>query len=160
MVLGLVIYLLGQPFVREIAHETTTVAHHGGTESSTALTEAEAAATPSVLGPLASLVPAILIVLGCALVAFAGWIFYGSFVAGQIDWDAVLLAIGGGCLGLMALCAAKVKGGVRDRVLAILILGIFVMFFWAAYEQAGNVLNIWADQSTNRYLTRKAPPRK
>ena len=25
---------------------------------------------------------------------------------------------------------------------AILILGIFVMFFWAAYEQAGNVLNV------------------
>ena len=50
------------------------------------------------------------------------------------------------------------KGGVRDQVLAILILGIFVMFFWAAYEQAGNVLNIWADQSTNRYLTTAAPP--
>ena len=57
----------------------------------------------------------------------------------------------------MGIVCLQVKGGVRDRVLAILILGIFVMFFWAAYEQAGNVLNIWADQSTNRYLTAEAP---
>ena len=45
----------------------------------------------------------------------------------------------------------------RDRVMAILILGVFVMFFWAAFEQAGNVLNVWADKHTNRYLTGPAP---
>ncbi len=158
MVLGLVIYLLGQPFVREIAHESLSVGHHGQAENSTALTEAEAAKAPSVLGPLAPMVPAILLILGGALIAIAGWSFYQTSVAGQIDWDAILLAIGGGCLWLIALVCAKVKGGVRDRVLAILVLGIFVMFFWAAYEQAGNVLNVWADQSTNRYLTSDAPP--
>src|SRR5262249_30159699 len=48
----------------------------------------------------------------------------------------------------------------RDRVLAIYALGIFVVFFWGGFEQAGNVLNLWADQFTDRYLTTeaKAPP--
>jgi POT family proton-dependent oligopeptide transporter len=33
------------------------------------------------------------------------------------------------------------------------------MFFWGAFEQAGNVLNLWADKHTDRYLTTsmKAP---
>jgi dipeptide/tripeptide permease len=68
----------------------------------------------------------------------------------------IMLAITGFCLLLMGYVASKVVGGVRDRVLAILVLGIFVVFFWAAYEQAGNVLNVWADQSTNRYITEEA----
>ena len=69
-----------------------------------------------------------------------------------LPWAAASLAL------VLAWVCSKVTGGLRDRVLAILILGIFLIFFWGAYEQAGNVLNVWADQSTNRYLTQKAPP--
>ena len=54
--------------------------------------------------------------------------------------------------------SAQVRGGVRDRVFAILALGVFVVFFWAAFEQAGNVLNVWADQQTDRYLTEEPRP--
>ena len=49
-------------------------------------------------------------------------------------------------------------GAVRDRVLAIYVLGIFVVCFWAAFEQAGNVLNIWADKFTDRGLIVAQPP--
>ncbi len=45
----------------------------------------------------------------------------------------------------------------RDRVLTIYVLGVFVVFFWAAFEQAGNALNVWADKATDRYLTTQAP---
>jgi dipeptide/tripeptide permease len=34
---------------------------------------------------------------------------------------------------------------------------VFVVFFWAAYEQAGNVQNLWADKHTERNLTQPAP---
>src|SRR5438067_12371193 len=78
---------------------------------------------------------------------------------GKVDpWDALMLSIAGFCSLLMAYVASRVLGGVRDRVLAILILGVFVMFFWAAFEQAGNVLNLWADKHTERYLTQPPPP--
>jgi dipeptide/tripeptide permease len=70
-------------------------------------------------------------------------------------------------LAIVAICAliagwilGQSQRAMRDRVLTIYVLGIFVVFFWAAFEQAGNALNVWADKSTNRYLTRpaKAPP--
>ena len=67
-------------------------------------------------------------------------------------------------LGIVAVCALigcwilfQSRNAVRDRVLAIYVLGIFVVFFWAAFEQAGNVLNLWADKSTDRYLIRSWP---
>jgi POT family proton-dependent oligopeptide transporter len=37
-----------------------------------------------------------------------------------------------------------------DRVIAIFIVGIFVIFFWMAFEQAGNTLTTWADSKTNQ----------
>ena len=69
-----------------------------------------------------------------------------------------MVGIGGGSMMIFAFVCVQVHAGVRDRVLAILMLGVFVVFFWAAYEQAGNVLNLWADQQTNRYLTKTPPP--
>jgi dipeptide/tripeptide permease len=165
MVLGLVIYLVGQPLVREIDPATPPVKPvNTAAPVSTALTEAEAARTPSVLGALAGIVPAVLRVLG-GLMLLAGVMFVGLDVANRqgaavpapVAWsNAVMVGIGGGCLLLMAYVCTRITGGVRDRVLAILALGVFVIFFWAAFEQAGNVLNLWADKNTNRYLTQQA----
>ena len=68
-------------------------------------------------------------------------------------------------LGIAALCAligawilGRSRQAMRDRVLTIYVLGVFVALFWSGFEQAGNVLNIWADKTTNRYLTRPAKP--
>jgi amino acid/peptide:H+ symporter len=159
MVAGLVIYLLGQPLVKELPYEQQpaemTAATAKPENNGAALSEAAAAREPSVLGPLGALAPALLSLLGGAVVVAAIFMYVTERL---IIWDAITLAIGGVCLGLLGIVCREVKGGVRDRVLAILILGIFVVFFWAAYEQAGNVLNVWADQSTNRYLIAEAPP--
>jgi POT family proton-dependent oligopeptide transporter len=38
----------------------------------------------------------------------------------------------------------------KDRVLAIIIVVIFVAFFWLAFEQAGSSLNVFAQQKTQR----------
>src|SRR5262249_46211759 len=54
---------------------------------------------------------------------------------------------------------SQVRLALRDRVLSILLMGIPVVAFWAAAEQAGNALNLWADKTTNRYLTAEAPER-
>jgi POT family proton-dependent oligopeptide transporter len=40
----------------------------------------------------------------------------------------------------------------KDRILAIFIITAFVIAFWAAFEQAGASLTIFADQNTNRDL--------
>ena len=38
----------------------------------------------------------------------------------------------------------------RGRVLCIFLVGLFVIFFWMAFEQAGNTMTTWADESTDR----------
>src|SRR5205085_2198479 len=54
--------------------------------------------------------------------------------------------------------AGAVRGGLRDRVLAILLLTFFSIFYWAGAGQSGNTINLWADQNTDRYLSDPAPP--
>ncbi|GAA5220793.1 peptide MFS transporter [Membranihabitans marinus] len=38
----------------------------------------------------------------------------------------------------------------KDRVKVLLISFLLVILFWGAFEQAGGLLNLWADQNTNR----------
>ena len=188
MVVGLAIYLLGQPFVKELppdaliaptgenlekalpmpAHEAMTAPSSG-----VALTEAQAEQAPSVLGRFSTMVPGFMYLLGgiifgaavviLAVIAPAKVASLAGTLGPIQEWcgggdisnisNMILLGIAGFCLLLLGYVARQVMGGMRDRVLAILVLGIFVIFFWAAFEQAGNVLNVWADQSTNRFIT-------
>lgn len=41
----------------------------------------------------------------------------------------------------------------RDRVLAIGIMAVFVVFFWMGFEQAGGTMNLFADQLTDRMVS-------
>jgi POT family proton-dependent oligopeptide transporter len=156
MFLGLMIYLLGQPLIQEIPADAPAAkpAAHAAADSG-AMSEAEAERTPSTLGSLGNLMPGLLYVLGGLTFIAAPILGY----LGRLDgFNSFMLAMAGFCLALIAYISSRVQGGLRDRVLTILILGFFVMFFWAAFEQAGNVLNIWADQQTNRYLTEEPQP--
>ncbi|WP_341501659.1 peptide MFS transporter [Gallaecimonas sp. GXIMD4217] len=40
----------------------------------------------------------------------------------------------------------------RDRIKVIFILGLFTIVFWAGFEQAGGLMNIYADKFTDRML--------
>ncbi|HEX9050784.1 MAG TPA: peptide MFS transporter [Anaeromyxobacter sp.] len=44
------------------------------------------------------------------------------------------------------------RGDERKRVAALFILVFFVIFFWAAYEQAGSSMTLFADKSTDLWL--------
>lgn len=41
---------------------------------------------------------------------------------------------------------------VRDRIIAVLIFSVFTVFFWAAFEQAGGSMTIFAEKFTQREL--------
>ncbi len=41
----------------------------------------------------------------------------------------------------------------KHRIAVIFIMAFFVIFFWAAFEQAGSSLTLFTDQSTNRYIS-------
>lgn len=42
---------------------------------------------------------------------------------------------------------------VRDRLIAVFIFSVFTVFFWAAFEQAGGSMTIFAKENTTRILT-------
>jgi dipeptide/tripeptide permease len=225
MVCGLLIYLFGQPWVREIAARPSAAPPDATAEEATArpaaleragppsdavtatgpvavqqdatrpdppvsrpiteepvplvvktdaLTEHEAANQPSVFGRFIQFAPPVLYVLAALLfLGGAGrlaFLFAPAVTApGKFNlyeaiieaFNPAMLGLGGSlCLFLIGYVAGQVRLGLRDRVLAILVLGIFVMIFWLAAEQAGNVLNIWADKNTDRYLTQPMTPAK
>lgn len=40
----------------------------------------------------------------------------------------------------------------KDRIIVIVVLSFFVMFFWAAFEQAGGLMNLYTDEKVDRHL--------
>lgn len=162
MVIGLVIYLLGQPLIQELeTNQPELLKTVSNLECATAartkdrpLSETEAANTPSVLGSFSNITTMLLYILTAVLIVYAPVYYFLKPPSERTSafWDSMMLVIAGGSLGLVAFICGQVRNALRDRVLAILILGVFVMFFWAAFEQAGNVLNLWAENNTNRYL--------
>jgi POT family proton-dependent oligopeptide transporter len=161
MLVGLATYLICLRWIEELPPGTKYEGISRGKEAGghaappAYMTEQEAEKAPSALPSLSHAAPTLLIVLGVVamLGAVALWAINVMSLA-----DALAMGLGIGFAAFMAayICS-RVKMAVRDRVLAIGAVGIFVVFFWGAFEQAGNAMNVFADKVTNRYVT-EAPP--
>lgn len=46
----------------------------------------------------------------------------------------------------------------RDRCIVLVVICVFAILFWVGFEQAANVMNLWADQHTNMHIFRAAAP--
>ena len=147
MLLGLFTYMFGQPLLADYEEDPNKVA-----PNSQIMSEAEAEKAPSVLGDLQVWIPRVLWT-GVAVLLPLG-IYSG--ISGGVKAAAPAL-ISGISLAAVAWITQSVKNAVRDRVTTIVVIGLFAIFFWAAFEQQGNALNLWADKVTNRYLTQAAP---
>jgi len=159
MVFGLIVYLIGLPWVKELPESAIYEPPEGESSGGKkhvdhAMTEEEAGTTPSVTATFSRLSPAIFALIGIALLLGSPlmWMMklvsFDNFVAMEIAAIASFFA--GWILKQLSMA-------VRDRVLAIYVLAVFVVFFWGAFEQAGNAMNVWADQTTNRFLTETPP---
>ncbi len=73
-----------------------------------------------------------------------------GWVTGNGDWAAVLTGTVIGASIAMAILSSR--GEELKRVIALCLIVFFVVFFWAAYEQAGSSMNIFADRHTNRTI--------
>lgn len=86
-----------------------------------------------------------------ALVAFAGLGSLFHFVFHQNVIYSIIYASGLSLAGLIISDASLTKVE-RDRILVIYIVAFFVIFFWAAFEQAGSSLTFIADNQTDRHF--------
>ncbi len=78
----------------------------------------------------------------------------GVALGGALGWflgDASILGILMGVVIGPALTISLLgsHGEERKRVVALFIVVFFVIFFWAAYEQTGSSMNLFADKNTN-----------
>ncbi|MCC7290940.1 MAG: peptide MFS transporter [Phycisphaerales bacterium] len=46
----------------------------------------------------------------------------------------------------------------RDRSIFLVVICMFAILFWIGFEQASNVMNLWADQNTNLHVFRAESP--
>src|SRR5262249_16264233 len=184
MLLGLFTYLFGLPLIHELpqnvseepkeqpagtmrppladeegipegAEELRQAADLPAQQPRQALSEQQAAQTPWVARWLTQPVAVLLAVLGVVLALAGPVLWYLELMSGN---NAISMGVAAGATLFAAWIATRVQFALRDRVLAIILMGIPVAAFWAAAEQAGNALNIWADKTTDRYLTATAPP--
>ena len=81
---------------------------------------------------------------GAAAGAAVGWLGGGGSVLGLAMGTVIGAALGMTLLGT--------RGEERKRVIAIFLVAFFVVFFWAAYEQAGSSMNLFADRNTDLTL--------
>ncbi len=84
------------------------------------------------------------------LLEAAGGAVAGSAVAGLLGGASLLSLVVGASVGAAAVYTLLgSRGEERRRVVALFIVIFFVIFFWAAYEQAGSSMNLFADRSTD-----------
>jgi POT family proton-dependent oligopeptide transporter len=87
--------------------------------------------------------------LSIAIVAFIalGLVFF--YVVGQNVIYSIIYASGISLAGLILSDSSLTKVE-RDRILVIYIVSFFIIFFWAAFEQAGSSLTFIANNQTDR----------
>ncbi len=84
-----------------------------------------------------------------SVVAFLGLGLLFHFVFGQNYIYSLIYASGLTLAGLILSDTSLTKVE-RDRILVIYIVSFFIIFFWAAFEQAGSSLTFIADNQTDR----------
>jgi proton-dependent oligopeptide transporter, POT family len=98
-----------------------------------------------------------------------GWMYgFGSAGVGMGLGVVVFLALSNRLLGEVGKAPKKVSADTRaqaasapsaaltrqevDRIIVILVLALFVVFFWAAFEQAGGLMNLYTDAKVDRHV--------
>jgi proton-dependent oligopeptide transporter, POT family len=87
--------------------------------------------------------------ISLAVAAFAGLGLIFFYVFGQNIIYSIIYSSGLALAGLILSDTSLTKIE-RDRILVIYIVSFFIIFFWAAFEQAGSSLTFVADNQTDR----------
>lgn len=89
-----------------------------------------------------------LVIAGAAFIALG---FFFHYVVGQNLIYTLIYSSGLALAGLIISDTSLTKIE-RDRIIVIYIVSFFIVFFWAAFEQAGSSLTFIADNQTDRHF--------
>lgn len=134
MVLGLINYLGGQKYLKEVGNFTPST--NTEEEVSYAKLYGKLFASPKQLA-----ITGVLIVL-----SLVGWYF--------MEWGYGLLFLFLTAIAALLMMIYKELDSAvfKDRFIVLLLSFIMVIIFWGAFEQAGGLMNIYTDTKTDRML--------
>ena len=165
MVIGLAVFILGQKTVMadiDAAKDGTFPERAAGASQKNAKVappaEEPIEREPTVsgfAGGVAKFLPPFMLVC-CALIP--AWYIFQIATGHAKVLDAVMPIAFAAISGWMGATLFKIKGAGRDRSSVIFYLFFFTVFFWMAFEQAGNALNIWAEYNTDLHVGSYAYP--
>ncbi len=89
----------------------------------------------------------------------AGGAVAGALLAALLaGLDPLTVAMGATIGAALAIALLGTRGEERKRVVALFVVAFFVVFFWAAYEQSGSSMNLFADRNTDLQVAGLAVP--
>ncbi|MEX0997871.1 MAG: peptide MFS transporter [Flavobacteriaceae bacterium] len=138
MILGQLVYVFGQKYLREVGNAPTK----DNASDNVSIGEI----FKRMISTKKSLIA--LVILGLASVALP-IMFMTSEVLAYIIFFIFLTVV----VGFMMTVFDDLKNKIeKDRFLVLLLSFLIVIVFWGAFEQAGGLLNIYAEQKTNRMV--------
>ncbi len=139
MVLGQLVYLSGQPYLKGVGDKPVNVTREAGNVSIKDIFSQQF----SKRTPLMATV--ILAVLSSA----AAWLFIEDQQLAYILFFIFLSLVVGMMITIYGDLETQVE---KDRYLVLLLSFIIVIVFWGAFEQAGGLMNLYAQDRTDRFL--------
>jgi len=139
MVLGQLVYLSGQGYLKEVGNKPVKASREEGHVSIGDIFSQQFSKTT----PLATTV--ILAVISTA----AAWFFIGEQRIAYILFFIFLSVVVGMMITIYGDLDSKEE---KDRYLVLLLSFIIVIVFWGAFEQAGGLMNLYAQTRTDRFV--------
>ncbi|WP_369047700.1 peptide MFS transporter [Tenacibaculum sp. UWU-22] len=139
MLLGLIVYLYGQKYLTHVGNKTT----ENEKKDQVSLTH--------LFSNLMHSPKQLIIVVTLIIVS----IYYAGFQMSDIDhWAyAVLFVFLSLVIGMLMMIYKSLRNQIeKDRFLVVLLSFFLVIVFWGAFEQAGGLMNLYAENKTNRVL--------
>lgn len=139
MVLGQLVYVFGQKYLTHVGNAPDKTNKE---ENSVSIAEifSQMLSTKKTL---------LVLVLLVALSVIAPIQFMETEVVAYIAFFIFLSVVVGFMMTVYQDLTGKVE---KDRFIVLLLSFLIVIVFWGAFEQAGGLLNIYAEQKTNRFL--------
>lgn len=139
MLFGLVVYIYGQKYLTHVGNKTSI--EEKKDQVSIGQTFMELLKSKKQL----------LIVITLIIVS----VYYAGFVMDGVDhWGyAVLFTFLALVIGMLMMIYKSLRNQIeKDRFLVVLLSFLLVIVFWGAFEQAGGLMNLYAENKTNRML--------
>lgn len=153
MLIGVVTFYLGKPMLGELG-----LAAAGGARNASGKID------PVALRPLTAGEKTLTSILWAAALAIGAYGLYAAFVSqatellARVDpiiWYTIAVPCAIGVYNYLAPRCTKQE---MSKITTIYVLACFVMMFWAAFEQAGSSLTLFADQlTTNVFMGKDFP---